>query len=112
MNESSLLSDYEKTQQTKKLCFKYFDVDVFKKGTAHIKFRDEEVLKRFNLYGCQHKGWLPPSYGKKSYNDMTESEQKVIDEYEGELEYTKVFNNPDKYILSAEKQLLLLTDGN
>lgn len=111
-NLSSLLSDYEKTQQTKKLCFKYFDVDVFKKGTAHIKFRDEEVLKRFNLYGCQHKGWLPPSYGKKSYNDMTESEKRVIDEYESEAEYTKVFNNPEKYMFTAERQMLLLANGN
>lgn len=109
---STWLYHYEQTQQTKKLCFKYFDVDVFKKGTAHIKFRDEEVLKRFNLYGCQHKGWLPPSYGKKSYNDMTESEKKVIDEYEGEAEYTKVFNNPEKYMFTAERQMLLLANGN
>lgn len=99
---------YENIQQTKKLRLKYFDVDVYKKGTIHIKFRNEKLLKRFNLYGCLHKGWLPPSYGKKSYSNMTDEEKSVIDEYEGEEEYTKVYQNPDKYILTPEKSVMLL----
>lgn len=107
----SALSGYQRTQQTKKLTFKYFDVDVFKKGTAHITFRNPELLQRFNLYGCMHKGWLPPSYGKKSYKEMTEEEKIVIDNYEGELEYSKVFQRPDQYILSPENSLLLLGAG-
>lgn len=107
----SALSGYQRTQQTKKLTFKYFDVDIFKKGTAHITFRNPELLQRFNLYGCMHKGWLPPSYGKKSYKEMTEEEKTVIDNYEGELEYSKVFQRPDQYILSPENSLLLLGAG-
>ncbi len=101
------IKDYESKKQTKKMSFKHFDVDIFKKGTAHIRFRDPELLKRFNLYGCQHKGWLPPSYGKKSYREMTEEEKQVVDSYEGEQEYNKVYMNPDKYILAPEKMLLL-----
>lgn len=101
------LSHYEDQQITKKMTFKHFEVDVFKKGTAHIRFRDPELLKRFNLYGCQHKGWLPPSYGKKSYKEMTKEEKQVVDSYEGEQEYNKVYLNPDKYILAPEKMLLL-----
>lgn len=108
---NTALSGYQQTQQTKKLTFKYFDVDVFKKGTAHITFRNPELLQRFNLYGCMHKGWLPPSYGKKSYKEMTEEEKTVIDNYEGELEYSKVFQRPDQYILSPENSLLLLGAG-
>lgn len=103
------LNYYERIQQTKKMQLRHFDVDIYKKGTVHIKFRDPELLKRFNLYGCMHKGWLPPSYGKKAYEIMTEEEQEVIDSFEGKEEYEKVYLNPDKYILAPEK--LLLTEG-
>ena len=90
------------------MVFRHIDIDVFKKGTVHIRFRDPELLKRFNIYGCQHKGWLPPSYGKKSYKDMTKEEQQVIDEYEGQKEYEKVYANRENYILSPERTMLLL----
>lgn len=105
------LKVYQEQQVTRKMQFRYFDVDVFKKGTMHIKFRDMELLKRFNIYGCQHKGWLPPSYGKKSYKDMNAEEKQVIDEYEGQQEYEKVYNNRENYILDVG-QRMLLTDGN
>lgn len=105
------LKVYQEQQITKKMQFKFFEVDVFKKGTMHIKFRDLELLKRFNIYGCQHKGWLPPSYGKKSYKDMNAEEKQVIDEYEGQQEYEKVYNNRENYILDIG-QRMLLTSGN
>ena len=105
------LKVYQQQQITKKMQFRYFDVDVFKKGTMHIKFRDLDLLKRFNIYGCQHKGWLPPSYGKKSYKDMNAEEKQVIDEYEGRQEYEKVYANRENYILDVG-QRMLLTDGS
>lgn len=101
----------QERQETRKLQFRFFDVDIFKKGTMHIKFRDEELLKRFNIYGCQHKGWLPPAYGKKSYKDMNAEEKQVIDEYEGQQEYEKVYANRENYILDVG-QRMLLTDGS
>ena len=101
----------QERQETRKLQFRFFDVDIFKKGTMHIKFRDEELLKRFNIYGCQHKGWLPPAYGKKSYKDMNAEEKQVIDEYEGQQEYEKVYANRENYILDVS-QRMLLTDGS
>lgn len=101
----------QERQETRKLQFRFFDVDIFKKGTMHIKFRDEELLKRFNIYGCQHKGWLPPAYGKKSYKDMNAEEKQVIDEYEGQQEYEKVYANRENYILGVS-QRMLLTDGS
>lgn len=104
------LKVYQQQQITKKMQFRYFDVDVFKKGTMHIKFRDMELLKRFNIYGCQYKGWLPPSYGKKSYSEMNAEEKQVIDEYEGQQEYEKIYNNRENYILDVG-QRMLLTDG-
>ena len=102
------LNFYEEIQETRKLDFKYFTVDVYKKGTIHIKFKDAELLKRLNIYGCQHKGWLPPSYGKKAYKDMTAEEKAVIDGFEGEEEYNKVFAHPERYIVAPEKEMLLL----
>ena len=107
---SQQLKVYQEQQITRKMQFRYFEVDVFKKGTMHIKFRDLDLLKRFNIYGCQHKGWLPPSYGKKSYKDMNAEEKQVIDEYEGQQEYEKVYNNRENYILDVG-QRMLLTDG-
>lgn len=108
---SHQLKIYQEQQITRKMQFRYFEVDVFKKGTMHIKFRDEELLKRFNIYGCQHKGWLPPAYGKKSYKDMSAEEKQVIDEYEGQQEYEKVYANRENYILDVS-QRMLLTDGS
>lgn len=102
-----LLDIYQGRQQTKGLNFKHFEVDVFKKGTVHIKFKDEDLLKKFNLYGCMRKGWLPHSYGKKSYTEMSTEERTVIDEYEGKDSYEIVYNNPAQYIIEPERQLLL-----
>ena len=108
---SHQLKVYQEQQITRKMQFRYFEVDVFKKGTMHIKFRDLELLKRFNIFGCQHKGWLPPSYGRKSYSEMNQEEKQVIDEYEGQQEYEKVYANRESYILDVG-QKMLLTDGN
>lgn len=108
---SHQLKVYQEQQITRKMQFRYFEVDVFKKGTMHIKFRDLELLKKFNIFGCQHKGWLPPSYGRKSYSEMNQEEKQVIDEYEGQQEYEKVYANRENYILDVG-QKMLLTDGN
>ncbi len=108
---SNHLKVCQERQETRKLQFRFFDVDIFKKGTMHIRFRDTELLKRFNIYGCQRKGWLPPAYGKKSYKDMNAEEKQVIDEYEGQQEYEKVYANRENYILDVS-QRMLLTDGS
>lgn len=101
------LSWAEKNGVSKNIHLKYFTVTFYKKGTCHIRFRNLELLKKFNLYGCQRKGWLPPSYGKKSYNEMNEAERKVIDAYEGEKEYAEVIRRKDYYIADTSKMLML-----
>lgn len=70
--------------QTRNIPCKYFDVTLYKKGTMHIKFRSKELVDRFNIYCCQHKNWLPPSYGKKQYREMSKAEQAVVDEFHGD----------------------------
>lgn len=74
--------------QTQKIKLHYFNVTFYKKGTAHIEFTNTDVLKSFNLYAGQRKGWLPPTYGKKSYHDMAAADRRVVDSFEGEASYT------------------------
>lgn len=93
--------------ETKNIQLKYFTVTFYKKGTCHIVFNDDELLKKFNIFGGQHKGWLPPSYGKKKYEDMTTEEKAVVNEFEGEKEYKKVMLN-NKYYLFDGNSLNLL----
>ncbi|MEM5592794.1 DUF4942 domain-containing protein [Niallia circulans] len=103
-----VLKDAETREQTKKIETKYFYITFFKKGTCHIEFKNLELLQKFNLYGSQRKGWVPPSYGKKSYKDMTQEEKSVIDSFEGKTSYEKVMNNKE-YFLVETKDLLRLT---
>lgn len=78
----------EQAGQSQKIQLHYFTATFYKKGTCHIEFTNEDVLKSFNLYASQKKGWLPPSYGKKSYHDMPAADRKVVDSFEGEESYT------------------------
>ena len=54
-----------------------------KKGTVHIKFRYPELLKKLNIFGSHAREWLPPTYGKKRYDDLNAEEQAVIDSFDG-----------------------------
>lgn len=78
----------EESRQSQNVQFRYFTATFYKKGTCHITFTNDDVLKSFNLFASQKKGWLPPSYGKKAYHDMSKAEQKIVDSYEGEASYT------------------------
>lgn len=97
----------EEYGETKNIQLKYFTVTFYKKGTCHIVFNDDELLKKFNIFGSQHKGWLPPSYGKKSYKDMTAEEKAVVNEFEGENGYSKVMSNRKYYLFDGNNLNLL-----
>ena len=97
----------EEYGETKNIQLKYFTVTFYKKGTCHISFNNEELLKKFNIFGSQHKGWLPPSYGKKSYKEMTPEEKAVVNEFEGEKEYNKVISNKGYYLFDGNNLNLL-----
>ncbi len=70
--------------QTRNIPCKYFDVTLYKKGTMHIKFRNLELLDRFNIYCGRKKNWLPPNYGRTSYANMTAEERAVVDGFHGD----------------------------
>lgn len=97
----------EEYGETKNIQLKYFTITFYKKGTCHITFNNEVLLKKFNIFGSQHKGWLPPSYGKKAYRDMTQEEKAVVNEFEGEKEYSKVISNKEYYLFDGNNLNLL-----
>lgn len=101
--------------QTKSIPCKYFDVTLYKKGTMHIKFRDQALLDRFNVYCCGKKGWLPPSYGRTAYSGMTAEEKAVVDgfngdgtEGSGEKAYTEIRKNQAYYLSEPTSNTLSL----
>jgi hypothetical protein len=91
--------------ETKKIETKYFHVTFYKKGTTHIEFKNMELLHKFNLFAGKSKNWLPSSYGKKKYRDMTREEKEVIDEFEGEVSYNNVMKNQSYYLVKTEELL-------
>lgn len=104
--------------QTRNIPCKYFDVTLYKKGTMHIKFHSQELVDRFNIYCCRHKGWLPPSYGKARYSNMQAEEKAVVDAFHGdgqdgsgEKGYNLVMARPGYYLAEPAQELPLLMEG-
>lgn len=97
-NIMGILERNVKMGVTRKIELKYFYISIFKKGTVHIEFKDQKLVDRFNIYACQHKNWLPPTYGKIHYDDMTVEEKEVIDSFQGKKEYEKVVCEKDFYL--------------
>ena len=93
-----------------KCYFTYFDCVFYKKGTCHITFHDDamRIVDRLNIFAGQRKAWLPPNYGKKSYAEMTQEEKDVIDSFQGEAEYAKVYADPGNYLFSPENSIKLI----
>ena len=97
---------------TTKIQLKYFKISFYKKGTAHIEFTNLELLKKLNIFGSQHRGWLPPSYGKSTYNNMSQEEKTVINEFEGEQAYQETLSNSKYYIFNPNSILMLEDNTN
>ncbi|GAA0082855.1 DUF4942 domain-containing protein [Clostridium sp. CTA-6] len=106
-NLKEILDEAEKERQTKNIKTKYFSINTYKKGTTHLTFLNEELLKKFNIFGSCKKGWLPFSYGKCKYEDMSDKEKEIVDEFEGKESYKKTMKNLDYYIYEPKKVLML-----
>lgn len=94
---------------TNKADFTYFTCTFYKKGTCHIKFKPEasRIIDRLNIFAGQKKNWLPPTYGKKHYADMTAEEQAVIDDFQGAESYEKTIADPSMLITSGSALMAL-----
>lgn len=90
----------------------YFRAQFYKKGTCHLKFRDDpevqKLIDRLNIFAARNRGWLPPSYGKKAYRDMDDEERAVIDSFQGEASYAEVMADPSSYLIDKTSLLPML----
>lgn len=105
----NILSSIRNTDTTTNIDFPYFTIDIYKKGTVHIKFKRPDLVKKINIYCGKKLNGLPPCYGKKSYKDMTDREKKIIDEFEGRKSYEETMKNPSMYIMDTRQMLSLTT---
>lgn len=96
---------------TRNIDTKYFKVTLYKKGTAHLIFKDEELLKKFNLYCGKKFNWLPDDYGRKPYKDLSDREKAVADSFEGKESYEDTFQNQEFYLPQTPVTLPLLNAG-
>ncbi len=72
----------------------HFKITAYKKGTLHLTFLNDDILRRFNIAACKGKGWLPENYGTESYVKMLPEQRDVIDSFEGAKIYEKNLNVP------------------
>lgn len=104
---SNILETTEKNGITKNIECRYFTLTFYKKGTVHIVFKDLDLLKKLNIFGGKGKKMLPPRYGKVPYQDMTEKERAVVNEFDGgETEYMKVYGKRDYFIVENWTDLI------
>ena len=96
----SVIKQANEEKQTKNLEFTYFYATFYRKGTVHIRFKEEyrDLIDRLNIFASQHRGWLPPNYGKVSYAEMNEDERAVVERFQGQEAYEKVYANPSYYL--------------
>lgn len=99
-------------QDFSKVDLRYFEITFYKKGTCHITFKNERLLAKFNIFGSQRKGWLPPGYGKKAYSEMDAEESEVIYEFQGKEAYEEVVEHSDYYIVETTTTLQLTGASN
>ena len=104
--------------RTRNIKCKYFDVTLYNKGTMHIRFHNQELVDRFNIYCCRKKNWLPPNYGNVAYSDMSQEEQAVVDGFHGDgtsgagaKDYAKVLERKQYYLSEPVKEVQLLSSG-
>ena len=99
---------------------KYFKVDFFKKGTMHIKFLPEAMplVERLNIYAARNRNWLPPSYGRAAYADMSTEEKTVVDSFHGDGSegsgqeaYARILANTAFYIDDPAQSMKMLAPG-
>jgi hypothetical protein len=99
------IADANKREKTSDIDFHYFTATFYKKGTCHITFKSDDLLEKFNIFGSQKKGWLPPSYGVKRYEEMDEEEKEVIDNFQGKERYNFILENKNQFIINTKKLL-------
>lgn len=92
--------------QTRKISSTYFEISVFKKGTIHLTFKDENIRRRFNITACKGKGWLPQDYGHKPYKQLSSVEKELVESFEDKKTYDKNIGDCSFKIQTLDQKLL------
>ena len=106
---ATTISEAQKAYNLRKIPLKYFMVTLYKKGTCHLTFTNERLLKKLNIFGSQKKGWLPKGYARRKYEDMSAEEQSVIESFEGRESYQVSVMESNYYIFEAVHSMPSLT---
>lgn len=101
---SQALHDAFQKDESTNIASTFFNITVYKKGTIHLTFRDENILRRFNVTACKGKKWLPEDYGIKSYDLLDSPEKETVNSFEGERVYSK---NVGKSLFAFDDTALL-----
>ena len=96
-----------KAGQRRNIDSRHFTISIFKKGTCHITFKDPELVKKFNIYGCGQKGWLPPGYGATQYAELDPEARDVVDSFEGKESYAQTVRRSAFYLMADTDTSLL-----
>lgn len=116
-NLESFLKYASERRQNRNIECTYFTVDIYKKGTVHIKFRPEAMplVDRLNIYAARGKNWLPPSYGNTTYSTMDAEEKAVVDSFHGdgtegsgEKAYAEILKDTGYYLSDPTNQMAAL----
>ena len=97
----------KKEYNGEKVEFKYFDCEFKKKGTVHIFWKRDDLIKKLTIIGCKAHGSLPNDYGEKKYSDLTEEEKRTVNSFEGEKEYIKTHIRKQYSISITNTQTML-----
>lgn len=82
-----------KIGQNRKIETDYFFISIFKKGTIHLEFKDDDLLRRFNIEACKMKNFIPKEYADKDYNDLNSEEKEIVNQFEGTGTYAPIKDN-------------------
>ncbi len=102
------IENYLASGITRNIPQKYFTVTFYKKGTCHITFTNERLLKKLNIFGSQRKGWLPKGYAQKSYEELDAEEQAVVESFEGRESYNETLKESRYYLYEAGRSLPMI----
>ncbi len=108
---NEILELAQRRNQRHKVRFKHFTASFFKKGTCHLEFHDEKLIHKFNVYGGQQKGWLPPGYGTAGYEELEPEARDVVNSFEGEDSYRRTVANRQYFLVNDSSMLLLPNCG-
>lgn len=103
---------YKKEFGNKKLpVSKYFTVRIYKKGTIHIEFTDEALLRRFNIFVAKSKGWLPYDYASKPKDAMNAEDMKVANAFDGDFYFVDARAQLSTFKLESQEVMGIGFDG-